>query len=417
MVEQTTPAASGGQTKQTSRIARYVGLAIIFIAFSLAAVILGARVVIKHNQLTLSNEMGVSGRWGGAITQLPPVVTYLFEPERYDKDGNVVKAAVIQRKMPASDIAVDLALSYRQRGQMQFPGYEVAFEASYIVENPFDESLPVSFNFPIPQHSGLLKDFIITVDGEPYRGDQDFSDGVDWKKNLAQGDRHTINIAYTSRGMGDWSYGLSNYQGDISLFKLHLKSNFADIDYPEGSMVPTLMSVDETSDSAELAWEFSNLVSGQNIGVTIPRPLNVGKATSGILFFVPFALLFFLGLILLLTSVRGVSLHPMHFLFITGGFFVFHILMSYLVVLVPLVWAFVISLAASCLMTMGYAALIRKGWVVVFSTGLGILLFQLGFSLAQFFPNIRGLIIALIIIAGLGLAMGFTARVDWKGKL
>ena len=417
MTEQTTRAASGDQSKQPSRVMRYVCLVIIFIAFSLAAVILGARVVIKHNQLTLSNEMGVSGRWGGAITQLPPVVTYLFEPARYDKDGNVVKAALIQRKMPASDIDVQLALSYRQRGQMKFPGYEVGFNASYIVENPFDESLPVSFNFPIPQHSGLLKDFVITVDGEPYRGDQDFSDGVDWKKNLAPGDTLTINIAYTSRGMGDWSYGLSNYQGDISHFKLHLTSDFANIDYPEGSMVPTLMSVDVTSDSAELAWEFSNLVSGQNIGVTIPRPLDVGKATSGVLFFVPLALLFFLGLILLLTSIRGMPLHPMHYLFITGGFFVFHILMSYLVVLVPLAWAFVISLAASCLMAVGYAALIRKGWVVVFSTGLGILLFQLGFSLAQFFPNIRGLILVLIIIAGLGLAMGFTARVDWKGKL
>jgi hypothetical protein len=417
MTEQTTPATPEGQSRGTTRIIRYVWLVVIFIAFSLAALILGARVAIKHSQLTTSNETGVSGRWGGAITQLPPVVTYLFEPERYDKDGNVVKAAVVQRKMPASDISVDLGLSYRQRGQMQFPGYEVAFQATYVVENPFDQILPVYFNFPIPQHSGLLKDFVITVDGEPYRGDQDFSDGVDWQRFLAPGDTHTIRITYTSRGMGDWSYGLSNYQGDISHFKLHLTSNFADIDYPEGSMVPTRMGIDEKEDKAELVWEFTNLVSGQNIGVTIPSPLDVGKATSGILFFVPLALLFFLGLILLLTSIRGMPIHPMHFLFITGGFFVFHILMSYLVVLVPLVWAFVISFAASCLMTMGYAALIRKGWVVVFSTGLGILLFQLGFSLAQFFPNIRGLIIALIIIAGLGLAMGFTARVDWKGKL
>jgi len=417
MIQQTTQAAPGGQNPATSRVIRYVGLVIIFIAFSLAAVILGARVAIKHDQVAASNEMGVSGRGGGARSQPPPLVTYLFEPALYDKEGNIVKYEVVQRKMPASDINVELALSYRQRGQMEFPGYEVGFEAAYIVENPFDETLPVSFNFPIPQHSGLLKDFIITVDGEVYKGDQDFSDGVDWSMYLAPGDAHTIHITYTSRGMGNWSYGLSDYQGDISHFNLNLASNFADIDYPEGSMVPTVMEIDEDADKAELVWKFTNLVSGQNIGVSIPEPLDVGEATARILLFVPLALIFFLGLILLLTGIKNKPIHPMHYLFITGGFFVFHILMSYLVTLTPLVWAFVISMGVSCLMTIGYAALIRKGWVVVFASVLGIVLFQFGFSLAQFFPQVRGLILVLIIIAGLGLAMGFTARVDWKGKL
>lgn len=410
------PAVNNGR-KNPGRVVRYVGLLLIFIAFSIAAAVLGARVAIKHDRVSATNEMGVSGRWGGAISQPAPVVTYLFEPAIYDKEGNIVKYEVVQRKMPASDIDVDLSLSYRQRGQMKFPGYSVAFQATYVVENPFKESLPVYFNFPIPQHSGLLKDFIITVDGEVYKGDQDFSNGVDWQTFMVPGDTHTICIVYTSRGMGDWSYGLSTYQGDISYFRLHLISDFANIDYPEGTMAPEKMEINEDADKADLIWEFENLVSGQNIGVTIPQPVDVGKATASILFFVPLALIFFLGLILILTSIKGMTIHPMHYLFITGGFFVFHILMSYLTQLVPLFWAFGISFTVSAVMTVGYAALIRKGWVVMFSSALGLVLFQLGFSLAQFFPQVRGLMLALIIIAGLGISMGFTARVDWKGKL
>lgn len=405
-----------GSNGRTSKVLRYLAVGVIFIAFTVAALVLGARFSIKNEQVALANESGVSDRWGGAISQPAPVITYLFEPARYNQKGELVKAEVVQRKVPESDITVELKLSYRDRGQMRFPGYEVAFKSAYVVENPFDRILPVSFNFPIPSNSGLLKDFFIIVDGVPYRGDQDYSNGVDWYESLKPGEKRVIQITYTSRGMGDWSYGLATYQGAIPHFKLQLTSNFADIDYPEGTMVPTVMEVDEDADRAELVWEFDNLVSGQNIGVTIPKPLDVGRATARILFFVPLALLFFLGLILLLTSIKDKPIHPMHYLFITGGFFVFHILMSYLVVLVPLVWAFLISFAVSVVMTLGYTLLIRKGWVVVLASGLGITLFQLGFSLAQFFTEIRGLILALIIIAGLALAMAFTARVEWKGK-
>ncbi len=405
-----------GANTRTSRVLRYVAVGVIFIAFTIAALVLGARFSIKNEQVAMANETGVSDRWGGAISQPAPLITYLFEPARYNQKGELVKAEVVQRKVPESDIKVDLKLSYRERGQMRFPGYEVGFKSTCIVENPFDQTLPVFFNFPIPSNSGLLKDFTIVVDGVAYKGDQDYSNGVDWKEYLKPGEKRVIQVGYTSRGMGDWSYGLATYQGAIPHFKLELASNFSDIDYPEGSMVPTVMEIDEDSNRAVLRWEFDNLVSGQNIGVTIPKPLDVGKATARILFFVPLALLFFLGLILLLTSIKDKPIHPMHYLFITGGFFVFHILMSYLVVLVPLVWAFLISFAVSAVMTLGYTLLIRKGWVVVLAGGLGIALFQLGFSLAQFFTEIRGLILALIIIAGLALAMAFTARVDWKGK-
>lgn len=406
-----------GKDPTASRVVRYVGIAIIFVAFTIAALVLGLRFSTKNKEVLTSNEGGVTNRWGGAITQSPPVVTYLFEQAVYDKEGKLIKDAVVQRKMPESDINVNLSLSYRRRGQMQFPGYEVAFDADYVIANPFDKVLPVYFNFPIPIQSGLLKDFTIVVDGVPYSGDQDFSDGVDWSAYMAPGEERQIHITYTSRGLGDWSYGLKDYQGNIPHFKLNLASNFADIDYPEGAMVPTKMDIDEKANKATLVWEFDNLVSGQNIGVSIPQPLDIGQATSRVLFVVPLALVFFLGLMLVLTSIKGTPLHPMHYLLITGGFFVFHILMSYLTVLVPIFWAFFISAGASIIMTMGYAALIRKGWAVLLAAGLGIVLFQLGFSLAQFFPDIRGLILALIIISGLGIVMGFTAKVDWKGKL
>ncbi|NLI98182.1 hypothetical protein GX441_05930 [bacterium] len=411
------PPVPGERKSSTSRVVRYVGIAVVFIAFTIAAVILGARFMVKNEQMLTTNASGVMDRWGGAITQGSPFITYVFEPAVYDNKGTLIKDAVIQQKMPSSDIKVNLSLSYRQRGQMRFPGYEVTFDADYVVANPFDRALPVSFNFPIPYSSGLLKDFHIAVDGEDYTADQDYSNGVDWRENLEPGESRTIHIKYTSRGMGDWSYGLGTYQGALPSFKLHLSSNFADIDYPEGTMAPTRMEIDEHKNKAELAWEFENLVSGQNIGVSIPKPLDVGKATAGVLFFVPLALIFFLGLILVLSSIKGVDLHPMHYLLITGGFFVFHILMSYLTTLVPLVWAFAISMGVSALMTVGYTALIRKGWPVIFSSVLGIILFELGFSLAQFFPEIRGLMLALIIISGLGIVMGFTAKVDWKGKL
>ncbi len=397
-------------SENTHRKIRYIGIAVVFLIFSLVSAVLSWRFSEKHREVLEINRADASNFWGGAINQSAPQVTYLLKPARFNKDGKEVEAAEYKYRVPASDIKVKLKLSSRDIGNMTFAGYDVSFDAEYTVENPFDKGYLVNFYFPIPTDVSKLDSFMVTVDGKEYAGDEDYS------KYFNPGEKHTIHVSYTSRGLGDWSYGMGNYQGKIPHFRLELTTDFADIAYPEGGMTPTASNIDKNNGRAKLVWEFSNLVASNNIGIVIPRPLDIGKATSGILSFVPLALVFFLGLLLLITAIKDRHLHAMHYLFITAGFFVFHILMSYLVVLVPLGVAFLISTAVSAIMTIGYAVLIRKGWPVIFASALGLLLFQIGFSVAQFFPQIRGLLLALIIITGLGIAMALTARTDWKTK-
>ncbi|MBD3285644.1 hypothetical protein GF359_04220 [candidate division WOR-3 bacterium] len=408
----------------SSKALRYVIVAIIYVVFTLAAVVLGCRVQVKNTSVLESNRADVYDHWGSAIAQYAPTISFLFEPARYNSKGELVTDAVMEYETPESNIDVEIISSPRTSGKMRFPGYQVSFNATYVFSNPFDAALPAHFNMMLPQDTELesLDSLEITVDGEIYNEDHNYANGIDWEKNMAPGETHTITVTYNSRGTGNWEYVLSNYRDLIPLFKLHLTTDFVNIDYPEGTMAADTMVIDKDEGTADLTWTLKNSITGQNIGVVIPEPVDVGKATANIMYFVPLGLIFFLGIILLLTSIKGTPLHPMHYLFLTGGFFVFHVLMSYLPTLMQemasgVLWAFLISFAASALMTLIYSTLIRKGKVVIWSTALGIALFQVGFSLAQFVPKFRGLILALIIIAGLGIAMGFTARVDWKGKL
>ncbi|MBN2380534.1 hypothetical protein JXM67_12105 [candidate division WOR-3 bacterium] len=408
----------------SNKALRYVIIAIIYVVFTLAAVVLGCRIQTKNTNLLVSNRADVYDHWGSAIVQYAPTVSFLFEPARYNDKGELVKEAVMEYETPASDIEVNISSSPRTSGKMRFPGYQVDFNATYVFSNPFDVTLPSYFNLMLPQDTELesLDSLEITVDGEPYTEDHNYSNGIDWSKYMLPGETHTITVSYKSRGTGNWEYILSNYHDLIPHLKLRLTTDFLNIDYPVGTKAADTLVIDKDKGSAEFLWVLKNSITGQNIGVVIPEPVDVGKATANIMYFMALGLIFFLGILLLLTSIKDTPLHPMHYLFLTGGFFVFHILMNYLPTLMQewsggIIWAFLISVGASALMTLIYATLIRKGKVVIWSSALGLVLFQWGFSLAQFVPKFRGLILALIIIAGLGIAMGFTARVDWKGKL
>ena len=57
-----------GKDPTASRVVRYVGIALIFVAFTIAALVLGLRFSTKNKDVLMSNETGVTNRWGGAIT-------------------------------------------------------------------------------------------------------------------------------------------------------------------------------------------------------------------------------------------------------------------------------------------------------------------------------------------------------------
>ena len=65
----------------SSKALRYVIVAIIYVVFTLAAVVLGCRVQVKNTSVLESNRADVYDHWGSAIAQYAPITTTTVLPK------------------------------------------------------------------------------------------------------------------------------------------------------------------------------------------------------------------------------------------------------------------------------------------------------------------------------------------------
>src|SRR5262249_58540636 len=79
-----------------------------------------------------------------------------------------------------------------------------------------------------------------------------------------------------------------------------------------------------------LTWQYSNLISGFQIGMSMPEKLQPGPLAGEISYAAPVSLFFFFFLMFIITSMRQIDLHPMNYFFLATAFFAFHLLLAYL---------------------------------------------------------------------------------------
>src|SRR5678815_4703279 len=107
-----------------------------------------------------------------------------------------------------------------------------------------------------------------------------------------------------------------------------------------------------------LNWRYSDLVSGFQIGMTMPEKLQPGPLAGEISFFAPVSLFFFFFLMFIITTVRNIDLHPMNYFFLATAFFAFHLLLAYLVDHISIHTSFVICSLVSVFLVVSYLRLV-----------------------------------------------------------
>jgi inner membrane protein involved in colicin E2 resistance len=166
----------------------------------------------------------------------------------------------------------------------------------------------------------------------------------------------------------------------------------------------------------QLVWKYEDAISAPGIGMEMPRELNAGPVAAQISFYAPLSLLLFFAVIIITALTRGVSLHPVNYVFLAAGFFAFPLLFSYMLDVVPVHLSFVIAALASLLLVCGYLRAAAGEFLfrvaVVAQTAYMVL-----FSYSFFFKGLTGLTLTLGGIVTLGVLMALTAKVDWSQKL
>ena len=125
------------------------------------------------------------------------------------------------------------------------------------------------------------------------------------------------------------------------------------------------------------------------------------------------ALFFFLFLTLIFTTLRKIRLHPMHYLFLSASFFVFHLLLAYLVDHVSVHTAMAISSAVSLFLVISYMRIVAGARFALLEIGLAQVVYLVLFSYSFFLRGYTGLVITVMAVATLALVMQLTAQLDW----
>jgi hypothetical protein len=193
-----------------------------------------------------------------------------------------------------------------------------------------------------------------------------------------------------------------------------MRTNFKDIDFPEQSLSPTTKS--ETGPGWDLAWNYKNLISGYDIGMMMPEKLQPGPLAGKISLFAPVPLFFFFFLMFIITTMRGIELHPMNYFFLAAAFFSFHLLLAYLVDHISIHLAFVICSAVSIFLVISYLRLVAGIRFAAVEAGITQLIYLVFFSYAFFFKGFTGLAITIGSILTLFVVMQMTGRTKWEEK-
>jgi hypothetical protein len=223
-----------------------------------------------------------------------------------------------------------------------------------------------------------------------------------------------VAVGYRSHGIGRWTYQFGEGVVSVHDFVMTMNTNFHAIDFPPKTLSPTVKQ--ETPTGWRLTWNYRDLVGGFGVGMAFPQRLQPGPIAERITLWAPLSLLFYVFVMLVITTLRRIDLHPINYFFLAAAFFAFHLLFAYTVDRIPLGWAFLICSVVSMSLTVSYLRLVAGLRFAAVEAALAQFFYLILFSYALFDEGYSGLSITVGAIVTLFVTMQVTGRIDWSER-
>jgi inner membrane protein involved in colicin E2 resistance len=390
----------------------------IFICTSAAWAVLGTTIFARTYSYGTTLKDRVASIWGAPHVQKPPFAVttkVVLRKEQTQEDGKTVMRTVqdhVSTSLPLEGSRIDVALDLeqRQKGLLWYSTYKVDFKGEYKFKNTSDEDA-VQFTLNFPTAQAIYDDLILMVNGEPIAMDNQKS-AVTGRARVAPGETAVLTLKYRSQGLESWRYHFGDDVAQVKDFELAMTTNFKEIDFPENTLAPSEKVA--TKNGWKLTWRFRNLLSGFEIGMTLPERLQPGPLAGQISYFAPVSLFFFFFLMFVITTLRKIELHPMNYFFLACAFFAFHLLLAYLVDHISIHTAFVICSLVSIALVISYLRLVTGMRFAAVEAGTAQFIYLVLFSYAFFFKGLTGLSITIGSILTLFVVMQMTGRIRWS---
>ena len=292
--------------------------------------------------------------------------------------------------------------------------YVIDFDGKYTFRNPTDVPQFITFKLKFPAEHAIYDGLLIEVNRRPLPIVSD-RHGISIADQLGPHEMASLRVKYRSHGLESWRYRLGDQVSQARDFVLNVKTNFKEIDFPLNALSPTEKR--ETATGWDLFWRYSHLISGFQIGVTMPERLQPGPLAGQISYFAPVSLLLFFFLMFIITTMRSIDLHPMNYFFLAAGFFAFHLLLAYLVDHISIHLAFLICSAVSVFLVVSYLRLVVGPRFALVEAGSAQFIYLVLFSYAFFLHGFTGLAITVRCIVTLFVVMQMTARIRWAEQV
>ena len=404
------------------RVLRLFAVIFIFGVAGIAWMTLGASMWIRTEMLDEKLSAEMKSLWGPKVlAQAAPFWT----PSGDRRGPDAVSPC-------ESRIKVEIEHHNRCKGLLWYGTFKAKFTGRYVfppARSGEGKGAAGCFVLALPKGISLLDGPTVTVDDKPVEAPRGGTLVVPY-------DRQTpgaITVTYATGGQDLWLYypsdtpgassrfgdygeqvvSASDSLGELKDFEMSVTTNFAEIDYPRGARSPETPA-SPVKGGMQAVWKYANAQTNQAMGIVMPKPVNAGPVVARMSFFAPVSLLFFFTVLVAVIIIKKIPLHPMHYLFISAGFFAFHILMAYLVDLVNVHAAFWIAAAVSVFLVVSYMRLVAGVRFAATYVAMAQLAYLVGFSYAFFWVGRTGLTVTIGAIATLFVLMQATGRLDWS---
>lgn len=382
-------------------VKRIAAIAVIFGLGAFAWTVLGEANWIRSNQTAMSLDASVESLWGAPIMQAAPELT--IKVPGTDRTRLVAPSR--------NRIEVDIDLEQRRKGLLWYPTYTVDFHGRYEVVNDANIAQDIRLFFALPSERATYENVALVIGERTERLDTLVGYRFYRIIPLAPGEREIVEVSYRTRGLQSWTYLLNAQQGLVNGLDLAVKTNFTEVDFIEGSLSP--MQMEPLGDGLDIRWQADELITRQNVGISLPQKLNPGPLAARMSFFAPVCLLFFFVLITSICIARQIDIHPMHYLFVNAGFFAFNLLFAYTIDLINVHLAFALSAIVSVALVVSYLARALGETFPWKIAALGQFVYLVLFSYSFFLKGMTGLTVTIASIATLAILMRLTASTDW----
>jgi hypothetical protein len=399
---------------------KFAALVLVFLVAAAGWMVLGGSVSYRQHATEDTLRPQVEALWGQPLAQAAPIFATQAKalPEgEATRTGSKPSPPppLVSVEPERNTITADFHHEFRRKGLLWYRTYEVTFDAVYEVRNESEDEVLLYGDVRLPAARQTYDNFAFQVNDEKPGRQPDPQNGI-WRcaGTVAPGEVAKVRLHYRTRGLDRWSYQLAQDAACVRNLSLTMTTDFGGFDFPLTS--PTTKPV-QTAGGYQFAWQYETLLSGLEIALDMPTRLNPGPLASRISFFAPVGLLFFFLVMVLIGVVRDRNLHPMHYLFVCAAFFAFHLLFSYLVDVMEINKAFLLSAAVSVFLVATYVSRFMGPRFTFVAVVPAQVLFLVLFSYAFFFQGYTGLTITIASIVTLAVMMQLTARIDWDRKL